>query len=340
MGDRKKAHAGDFCDDLGRAVDVVKAVPPIFIGISSCLLGERVRYDGGHKQDRFITDILAPFVRFVPVCPEVDVGMGVPREAVRLVGTPEAPHMVGRKTGTDWSKQMDTYTRRQARELASRNLSGYIFKKGSPSCGLERVKVYVESGMPGAPGVGLFAGAVMRQMPYLPVEDEGRLNDAGLRENFIERVFAYHRLQVLFSSRYTRRAVVDFHTAHKFQILSHSPKHYGQLGQLVAAVARYAPTDFRDRYTAQFMAALSIKATARKNVNVLQHILGFLKNDLATADKAYVLQVIADYHRGLVPLIAPITLLRHFVQRFDVRYIADQTYLSPHPKELMLRNHV
>jgi uncharacterized protein YbgA (DUF1722 family)/uncharacterized protein YbbK (DUF523 family) len=312
----------------------------IKIGISTCLLGERVRFDGGHKRDRYITDILGDYFKFYPVCPELDVGMGVPRESVRLQGSADELRMVGGKTGEDWTTRMNRYAAKKVRQLERAGLSGYILKKDSPSCGMERVRVYGKSGVPSRNGVGLFAKALLDRFPMLPVEEEGRLNDARLRENFIVRVFAYHRLQRLFVSRYRRGEAVRFHTEHKYLLLSHSPKHYQELGKLVAAIASHSPAEFRDLYSELFMEALKIKTTTKKNVNVLQHILGYLKTDLGFNEKQDILDVIKDYHRGIIPLVVPLTLLRHYVERYEVDYIEDQIYLNPHPKELMLRNHV
>lgn len=313
---------------------------PLRVGISTCLLGERVRWDGGHKRDRFVTDLLAEYFDFVPTCPEVEIGMGTPREAVRLVGTPDEPRMVGGKTGTDWTRRMKSYATRRTRELSRLGLSGYIFKKRSPSCGIERVRVYSASGQPGAIGRGLYADAIIEHLPLLPVEDEGRLHDARLRENFIECVFAYHRLQNLFAGRFSRREVVRFHAAHKYLLLAHSPSHQRQLGKLVAAVSRYQPREFREQYCTLFMEAMRIKTTTKKHVNVLQHILGFLKERLAPEDRAYIVQIIEDFRREFVPLIVPVALLKHYVYKYNISYIMDQYYLDPHPKELKLRNHV
>ncbi|MDH4158280.1 MAG: DUF523 and DUF1722 domain-containing protein [candidate division Zixibacteria bacterium] len=313
---------------------------PIKVGISTCLLGQKVRFDAGHKRDRYITDILGQYFQFVPVCPEVEVGMGVPRESVRLEGNVETPRMVGNKTGQDWTERMNRYAEKRVRRRDLSNLSGYILKKDSPSCGLARVRVYGKTGMPDKKGVGLFAAALIGQHSLLPVEEEGRLNDHCLRENFIVRVFAWHRLQNLFAGDYSRGALVKFHAAQKYLLLAHSPKHYRELGQLVAAAKACSPSALREKYTALFMEALTFRTTTRKNVNVLQHIFGFFKKSLGPGEKLDILNVIEDYRNGLVPLIVPITLLRHYVNKFDVEYVRNQVYLNPHPRELMLRNHV
>ena len=312
----------------------------IRVGISSCLLGEEVRFDGGHKWDRWVTGTLAQFVTLVPDCPEIEVGMGIPRETVRLVGGADAPRMVAPKSGEDWTARMNSYAHKRARDLAGDDLCGYIFKKNSPSCGVFRVKVYQDKGMPERGGRGLFAAAFMVQHPLVPVEEEGRLQDAPLRENFIERVFAYRRLKDLFAGRWQRGAVVAFHSREKYLLMAHSPKHYKELGQLVAAIADHTPAAFRDRYMELFMGALSVKANARRHVNTLQHMAGHLKKVLGEEERRRVHGVISDYGEGLVPLIVPMTLLRHYIELHRAPWAMDQTYHNPHPKELMLRNHV
>lgn len=313
---------------------------PIRVGISSCLLGEEVRYDGGHQKDAYITGVLARHFTWVPVCPELEVGMGVPREPIRLVGDAAAPRLLGVTSGTDHTERMDAFARRRVEELRRRELSGYILKRGSPSCGLERVKLYAGDGPPARTGTGLFARALTDALPLLPVEEEGRLNDAKLRDNFITRVFAYRRLSALRAAEPRAAAVVEFHTAHKYLLLAHSPAAYARLGRLVAEVPRLPRAGWLDAYAEGFMAALATRATIKKHVNVLQHLAGFFKTRLATAEKRELLGIIGDYAAGLVPLVVPLTLINHHVARFDVAYVRDQIYLRPHPKELMLRNHV
>lgn len=313
---------------------------PLRLGISRCLLGDEVRFDGGHKRDRFLTDVFGRYVEWVPICPEVEAGLGTPREAMRLVGDPEHPRLLTIKSKTDHTNALATLTVRRLEELNELDLSGYVFKQGSPSCGVERVRVYTEQGMPSRGGVGIFAQAFIEQFPLVPVEEEGRLNDAPLRENFIERVFCYRRYQELLQNGVTRQVVVRFHTIHKYLLLAHSAQHYQFLGRLVGQAERYRPKDLALKYGELFMKALAVKATVRKHVNVLQHILGYFKTQLGASQKAELLGVISDYHQGLTPLIVPLTLIKHYVHLFDVGYIRDQVYLNPHPKELMLRNHV
>ena len=313
---------------------------PLRLGISRCLLGDEVRFDGGHKKDSFLTDVFGRYVEWVSICPEVEAGLGTPREAMRLVGDPQHPRLVTIKSGTDHTRALETMTTNRIEELKNFDLSGYVFKKGSPSCGIERVRIYNEHGMPNRNGVGLFARAFIEQFPLIPVEEEGRLCEPTLRENFIERVFCYRRWQDLVQSGVTRQALVQFHTIHKYLLLAHSPQQNEVLGRLVGQAHQHHPKELAHQYGELFMKALAVKATVRKHVNVLQHILGYFKERLGAQEKAELLGVIGDYHHGLTPLIVPLTLIKHYVQIFDVGYIRDQVYLNPHPKELMLRNHV
>ncbi|HWR20457.1 MAG TPA: DUF523 and DUF1722 domain-containing protein [Verrucomicrobiae bacterium] len=313
---------------------------PLRLGISRCLLGDEVRFDGGHKKDNFLTEVFGRYVEWVPVCPEVEAGLGTPREAMRLVGDPQNPRLVTIKSGADHTRALETLTTNRIAQLMELDLSGYVFKKGSPSCGIERVRLYNEHGMPSRNGVGLFARAFIEEFPLIPVEEEGRLCEPTLRENFIERVFCYRRWQDLVQSGVTRRALVQFHTIHKYLLLAHSPQQYEVLGRLVGQAERHRPKEFAHRYGELFMKALAVKATVRKHVNVLQHIIGHFKERLGAHEKSELLSVIGDYHQELTPLIVPLTLIKHYVQIFDVGYIRDQVYLNPHPKELMLRNHV
>jgi len=312
----------------------------ILIGISSCLLGEKVRFDSGHKKDHYIVDTLGKYFEWVPVCPEIEVGMGVPRESVRLIGSKDAPNMVGSKSGTDWTNKMLKYSDERIRKFEKLKLSGFIFKSDSPSCGMERVRIYSQNGMPSKIGVGLFANAYMNAFPLIPVEEEGRLNDDKIRDNFIVRVFSYHRLQMMFENNWNRGSLVKFHTIHKYLLLAHSPKHCEILGRIVADAKKYTPMALREKYSTLFMEGLKIKSTTKKNVNVLHHILGFLHNELTVIEREDILRTINDYYNNLVPLIVPITLIKHYITKRDVPYIRDQVYLNPHPKELMLRNHV
>jgi uncharacterized protein YbgA (DUF1722 family)/uncharacterized protein YbbK (DUF523 family) len=322
------------------ATHPLRTALPTRIGVSRCLLGEEVRYDGGHKRDWFLTDVLGRYVEWVPICPEVEAGLGAPREAMRLIGTPQHPRLVTIKSGTDHTRALEAMAMNRIEELKHLDLAGYVFKKGSPSCGTERVRVYNEEGVVSRNGIGLFARAFIEQFPLIPVEEEGRLCDSTLRENFIERVFCYRRWQDLIQKGVTRQALIQFHTIHKYILLAHHPQHYKVLGRLVGEAHQHRPKDLVHRYGELFMKALAVKATVRKHVNVLQHILGHFKDRLSAHEKAELLGVINEYHQGVTPLIVPLTLIKYYVQIFEVRYIRDQVYLNPHPKELMLRNHV
>ncbi|HKV53024.1 MAG TPA: DUF523 and DUF1722 domain-containing protein [Candidatus Binataceae bacterium] len=313
---------------------------PIRVGVSACLLGHEVRFDGGHKRDGFLTEILSRFVEFVPVCPEVELGLGVPRETLRLERRSSEIRMIANRSGVDHTEAMLSYAARRVDGLAGEELSGYILKKDSPSCGMLRVRVYGDGGVPSRDGRGLFAEALIRRWPYLPVEEEGRLNDAVIRENFVERIFAYRRLQDFFASRWTRGGLVKFHSAHKLMLLAHAPASYRALGQIVAGMAAVQRPVLRANYAAGFMNALCKPATAARNTNVLQHIAGYFRKLLDGDSRRELAELIDDYRRGLIPLVVPITLLRHYARRFDIAYLKQQIYLDPHPRELMLRNHV
>jgi len=311
------------------------------LGISRCLLGENVRYDGGHKLDRFLRDVLGRHVDFVPVCPEVECGLPVPREAMRLVGDPSSPRLVTIKTKEDITARMNGWARGRVAELEHTGLCGFVFKFGSPSSGMSRVKVYPETG--GAPtlaGRGLFAVRVMDALPLLPVEDEGRLNNPTLRENFLERIFVMHRWQQMARQGFNLGRLVDFHTRHKLLIMAHSVVHYRSLGRLVAEGVRTSLDELQRAYLAGLMQGLRLEATVKKQSNVLSHVMGYFKRQLSPDEKQELLEVLEAYARELVPLIVPVTLLNHYVRKYGESYLAGQWYLHPHPAELKLRSHV
>lgn len=307
------------------------------VGISTCLLGERVRYDGGHKLDRYIVNTLGRYMDFVPVCPEVECGLPIPREAMRLVGDPQNPRLVGNRTGTDFTEQMLDWAERRVAALERENLAGFIFKSGSPSSGMERVKVYDDKGMPQKVGVGLFAEAFKRHFPLLPTEEDGRLHDPGLRENFLERLFAMQRWIEFEKAGPDFGDLVEFHTRHKMLVMSHSQKHYKQMGKLTA----YGKVDnFEETlglYRELFMDALHIHATRGNHANVLQHMLGHFKDQLTPDEKQEMLELVDHYLKGHVPLIVPVTMINHYVRKYDEAYLAKQIYLNPTPIELKLR---
>ncbi len=307
----------------------------IRLGISSCLLGNAVRFDGNHKLDLYIRDTLGAVFEFVPVCPEVAIGLGVPRPPIRLVGNPAAPRAVGVHDPTlDVTTKLADHGQRIGRELD--DICGYILKSKSPSCGMERVKIY-GGGNP-RKGRGVFAASFMAARPLVPVEEDGRLADPVLRENFIERVFAFDRWRQLVSSGLTPGKLVAFHTAHKLSLLAHGNEHYRTLGQLVARIDRRRLGPFAHDYIGRFMEALKHRATPRRHTNVLMHVAGYLKMELDRDDKAELSALIEEYRLGRLPLIVPITLLQHHFRRHPNAYIQGQTYLNPHPRELMLRN--
>ncbi len=312
------------------------------LGVSSCLLGRNVRYDGQHKKDDFVVDVLGPFVEWVPVCPELEVGMGVPREPIRLVGKASAPRVVADRSGRDWTEEMRAFAERRVAELAALDLSGYVTKKDSPSCGMERVRVHPArgGGPPRRDGVGAFVRVVRERLPLLPIEEEGRLHDPALRESFVERIFAYARWKAARAAGMTRGALVRFHTVHKLALLAHSPDAYRRLGRIVASLGKGSIAAQVEAYGAAFMAGLRVPATRGRHANVLDHMLGYFRDVLAPPDRKELEALVRDYQRGLVPLVVPLTLFRHHVRRHGVAYLADQVYLDPDPKELMLRNHV
>lgn len=310
------------------------------LGISTCLLGGNVRYDGGHKLDRFLSDTLGQFVEYVPVCPEVECGLPVPREAMHLEGDPEYPRLVTIRTHEDITPRMIRWGEKRLDELEQESLCGYIFKTNSPSSGMRSIKVYSLSGMPVRNGVGIWARMFMDRFPRLPVEDEGRLHDPGIRENFIERIFVYRRWLALTGSTGMKPGhLVEFHTDHKLLVMAHSVQAYRELGRLVAEGKNLPPRDLYDTYIDRLMKALALMTTVKKNVNVLQHIMGYFKRDLTADEKRELLDIIGRYADGFLPLVVPVTLLNHYVRKYGQEYLRRQHYLNPHPVELKLRNH-
>jgi uncharacterized protein YbgA (DUF1722 family)/uncharacterized protein YbbK (DUF523 family) len=312
----------------------------IRLGISTCLLGENVRFDGGHKLDRYLTDTLGHYVEYLPVCPEVECGLGIPREPLRLVGDRENPRLVTSRSNEDQTDRMMRWAETRVAQLEKEDLCGFIFKSGSPSSGMERVKVYDLNGVPAKVGVGLFARIFRDHFPLLPVEDEGRLHDPILRENFIERIFALRRWRDVLKEKKGLKNLIDFHTRNKLLILAHSPEHYRQMGKQVAGGKKIPLPELFSQYQILFLEALGLKATNRKNSNVLMHMLGYFKDRLSGNEKQEMLEIIDQYRLEILPLIVPITLLKHYVRKYDEPYLREQTYLNPHPGELQLRNHV
>ncbi|MBZ0159746.1 MAG: DUF523 and DUF1722 domain-containing protein [bacterium] len=312
---------------------------PLRLGVSSCLIGEKVRFDGGHARDRFVTDTLGQWFELAPVCPEMEIGMGAPRPTVRLVEEGRGTRLVAPSNGKDFTELMLAYATDKVAELFRLGLDGYIVKKASPSCGMERIRVY-RNGVPVARNEsGLFARTLMEHWPALPVEEDGRLNDPILRENFIERAFSRNRWRVLVRRGLSRRRLIQFHTAHKLLLRAHNEAAYRRLGKLVGSAGTIPDRELFDAYESEFHESLRTVATRKKHTNVLLHALGYLKNALDAIEKREVLATIEDFRQGLVPLVVPVALLRYGIRRHSVEYLPGQLYFDPHPKELMLRNH-
>jgi uncharacterized protein YbgA (DUF1722 family)/uncharacterized protein YbbK (DUF523 family) len=311
---------------------------PPKVGVSACLLGHQVRYDGGHKRDAFVVEALSQHMALIPICPETAIGLGIPRPTIRLMGDIERPRLVGTAdAGFDVTRQMEDYAERQVAELG--DLCGYILKKDSPSCGMERVKVFNDQGTHAErKGSGVFARILMQRLPLLPVEEEGRLNDAVLRENFVNRVFVMQRWRDLLEQGLTPARLIEFHTAHKYLVMAHSQAAYQRLGRLLANLAGDKLASIADRYGEELMHTLKRRVSRKRHVNVLQHIMGYLKKRIDSGDKAELTQSIEAYRRGETPLIVPLTLLRHYFRRHPDPYMEKQVYLRPHPDKLGLRN--
>lgn len=310
----------------------------ILVGTSSCLLGEKVRFDTGHKHHSYITSTLGQFFTFKPFCPEMAIGLGAPRETLRLVNKDDEIRCIGNKTeGHDVTDRLINIAHEQKGWHSE--LCGYILKKGSPSCGMERVKIYnVESGMPIDSGSGLYAQVLMENFPFLPVEEEGRLGDPVLRENFIKRVFAFRHWKDIAEQGFSMQALTDFHSQYKYVLLSHNQERSRELGKRLANAASESIEHVATWYFEEFMSLMAMRASRKSHVNVLQHLQGFLKTDLDKEDKAELTETIDNYRRGLLPLIVPIILLRHHFRRHPKPFANRSRYLEPHPGELTLLN--
>jgi len=298
------------------------------LGISACLLGEEVRYDGGHKKDPFLTDLFGKYVEWVPVCPEVEMGLGVPRETMRLTEAGSL-RLTTKGSGVDHTPRFHSWAEKRLAALEEQRLCGFVFKRGSPSCGLERVKVYHDGQIAHRTGRGLFASSVADRIQNLPVEEEGRLHDPRLRENFVSSVFSYGRWMRLKEAGLTKASLMRFHAQHKFLLVAHSQDGARRLGRIAA--------DGGD-YGTEFFEVMRRTPTRKNHTNVLQHMAGYFSDDLSASDRAELTELIDGYRRALVPLIVPITLIRHYVRKHEVTYLKDQVYLSPHPHELLLLN--
>jgi uncharacterized protein YbbK (DUF523 family)/uncharacterized protein YbgA (DUF1722 family) len=308
------------------------------VGISSCLLGEQVRYDGGHKRDAFLTEELARHVEFVPLCPEVEIGLGVPRPTLRLERRGDDVRMVVTESGEDLTGRMRSWAQGAAERIAAAELDGYVLKKGSPSCGMERVKVYDENAAPARGGRGLFAAALMERLPLLPVEEEGRLRDARLREHFIARIFARARVREFLASDWGPAELVEFHAREKMFVRVHDPGLALELGRLVAEAGRLDRAKLAARYEELHARALATPATPGRHQDVLEHLAGHVKDEVSGADRADLQRAIEEYRDGIVPLAVPLALLRRHIRAASAEWAAAQVYLEPAPRELGLRS--
>ncbi|MGC9194927.1 MAG: YbgA family protein, partial [Syntrophobacteraceae bacterium] len=301
----------------------------IKLGISTCLLGEPVRYDGGHKLDRYLKDTLGRYFEYVPVCPEVECGLGIPRESMHLEGEPGRLRLITSRTRMDLTERMLTWAERRVRDLESEKLYGFIFKSNSPSSGMERVKVIDSKGMPHKTGVGLFAGVFMNRFPRIPVEEEGRLHDPGLRENFIERIFALKRWRETLEQGRKASRLIEFHSRHKLQVMAHSPRCASEMGHLVAQAAQIPADALFEGYEKMLLEGLRLKSTVKKNTNVLQHIMGYFKHQLTADEKLELMELIEQYYKEYLPLVVPLALLKHYARKYEQTYLKEQSYLDP-----------
>ncbi|WP_297791153.1 DUF523 and DUF1722 domain-containing protein [uncultured Marinobacter sp.] len=310
------------------------------VGISTCLLGKEVRHDGGHKHSRYCTQVLSKHFEFRSICPELEAGLGVPRPAIHLRDYPEGLRLIETKGTADHTEAMQSFIDEVIPSLA--NLRGYILMAKSPSCGMERIKIHNEEGrVVHRDGRGMFAEALIKAFPLMPVEEEGRLNDDMLRENFIERVFAYDDwMQNVAGDKLSPQALIEFHTRHKFQLLAHSERIYRQLGPMLGDLKSEPLPELADRYIHSFMEAMSQKVSRGSHVNAMQHLMGYLRDSMADEDRKVLMEQIEAYHRGEIPLVVPMTLLRMAQRREPVDYLLTQQYLTPYPDELGLRNKV
>jgi len=317
----------------------IQDAPRVRIGISSCLLGENVRFDGGHRKDAFLTYHLGRYVEWISVCPEFEIGLGVPRESLRLVADGKTFRLTAPRSGLDHTDRMNKWTRNQAGRLAEQGLCGYVLKRSSPSCGLERVKVYGGSGMPGRHGRGLFAAELVEQFPNLPMEEEGRLNDPRLRENFVSRVFCYKRWMDLQTEGLTRARIMQFHARHKYLLMSRNQAGARSLGNQIGQADRSVSAKrLGDQYFNSFCKVMRHTPTRRNHTNVLQHVVGYFSEQLDSDDRSELSEVISRYREDNLPLIVPVTLIRHYVRKFNLEYLREQVYLDPGPYELNLLN--
>lgn len=309
------------------------------IAVSGCLLGEKVRYDGGHKYDHFITDELGRFAELVPFCPEAVV-FGTPRASVRLVDEKSKIKVLRNNDFTDVTKELQKGVKAELKRLKPMKLSGVILKARSPSCGLGSTKTYLQNGFSSGKSYGLFAKALKEKYPFLPIEEEGRLCDAWLRENFVMQLFAYDAFEQLKASAPKMKEVVDFHTRYKFLLQAKDEKSYRELGNIIANHGNLEFGDLFENYELLFKSAIAKKSSIKRNCNVLEHMAGFFKNELTADEKQILHEQIKDYANKIIPLIVPLSTLHLYAKKYETKYLLNQVFLAPYPKELALRSHI
>lgn len=316
--------------------DPTKIQKPL-LGVSACLVGKPVRFDGGHKEDRFISRHLVKVAELKPICPEMGAGLGAPRPTIQLRQVDNQIRLVANKNpDQDFTDLLNNYSESALPALAE--LDGFIFKKNSPSCGVFRVPVVInQEGYREYDGQGLFAQAFSRRYPLIPVEEEGRLNDAGIRENFFERVYAYQRWKAIANADHNLQGFIEFHASHKLMLMARGSSYYQELGRMVAGVTPASLTTRRAAYIQRFSEVMQLRTARGRHVNVLQHIMGYLKEALGREDKQELLSVFEAYRNKELPLITAITLLQHHLRKHPRPYINAQHYLQPYPAQLALR---
>lgn len=307
------------------------------LGVSSCLLGEKVRYDGQHKLDHYIADIISQFADFVPVCPEVECGLPIPREAMHLAGDASAPRLITIRSHVDHTDRMLLWATEKVKKLDDAGLDGFIFKSKSPSSGRYNVKIYGSGGIPVKNGIGLFARRVIEAMPLLPVEEDGRLNDPVLRENFIDKVLTYHRWREYENNDGSPHGLVVFHSRHKYLLMAHSPAGLTAAGRIVAGLSGGTMQAVRREYLLALMRVMENKVTVSKQRNVMQHILGYFKKQLDSFEKQEMLELIDNYAAGICPWLVPVTMLRHYARKYGHEFLIQQYYLNPSLSELRMK---
>jgi uncharacterized protein YbgA (DUF1722 family)/uncharacterized protein YbbK (DUF523 family) len=312
----------------------------IRVGVSACVAGEKVRYDGSDARDPYLSDTLAKYVEFVPLCPEVACGMGIPREKVRQVDCGGEIRLIGYESGEDWTERMNVWADKVLSGLQEEGLCGFVFRSTSPSCALMHGKLYSTTGLAPKRMAGFFARKLMDRFPMLPTEADDRLHSPMLRENFIRRVFVLKRWNEMLAKGRQIGHLVDFHTRHKMLIRAHDLRGYRELGHLLGRCSMCTMDDTFETYGSVLFRSLELKATPKKNADVLMHALGFFKQELDGHDRQELLDMISAYKEGRIPLLMPVTLLNHYAHKYGKAYLTQQFFLNPDPAELKLLNHV